>query len=43
VGTPEILLKMKVETMMEERYGKLAIANIMTSIWLGTGTPMKHS
>jgi TorA maturation chaperone TorD len=26
---------MKVETMMEERYGKLAIANIMTSIWLG--------
>ncbi|UYZ22810.1 molecular chaperone TorD family protein [Mesobacillus jeotgali] len=35
MGTPENLLKMKVETMMEERYGKLAIANIMTSIWLG--------
>jgi TorA maturation chaperone TorD len=26
---------MKVETMMEERYGKLAIANIVTSIWFG--------
>ncbi len=35
MGTPENSLKMKVETMMEERYGKLAIANIMTSIWLG--------